>query len=134
MKQTAKNKNLFRIVAVLLLAAFWVMIPFILNDKTVSADELSDTRIQATLSGAAINGVTPAGFSEWRLDDSGRRRLDVQASSVNLPNGTVLTIVVNNAAVGQMTVGSLGNAFFSIDTNNGQTVPVVNFGNPIQVN
>ena len=93
MKKTAQNKNMFRIVAVLLLAALWVMIPFILNDKTVSADTLSDTRIQASLSGAPVNGVTPAGFSEWRLDDSGRRRLDVQASSVNLPAGTVLTIV-----------------------------------------
>ena len=134
MKRTAKNKNLFRIFAVLLLAALWVTIPFILNDKTVSADELSDTRIQASLTGGAIGGVTPAGFSEWRLDDSGRRRLDVQASSVNLPSGTVLTIVANNAAVGQMTVNSLGGAFFSIDTNNGQTVPVINFGNPIQVN
>jgi hypothetical protein len=134
MKQTAKNKNLFRIVAVSLLAAFWVMIPFILNDKTVSADELSDTRIQATLSGAAVNGVTPAGFSEWRLDDSGRRRLDVQASAVNLPAGTVLSIVINNAQVGQMSVNSFGGAFFSIDTNNNQPVPVVNFGNPIQVN
>ena len=134
MKQTAKNKNLFRIFAVLLLAALWVTIPFILNDKTVSADELSDTRIQASLSGGATGGVIPAGFSEWRLDDSGRRRLEVQASSVNLPNGTVLTIVINNAAVGQMTVNSFGGAFFSVDTNNGQTVPVINFGNPIQVN
>jgi hypothetical protein len=110
------------------------MIPFILNDKAVSADELSDTRIQASLSGAPVNGVTPAGFSEWRLDDSGRRRLDVQASSVNLPAGTVLTIFVNNAVVGQMSVNSFSGAFFSIDTNNGQTVPTVNFGNAIQIN
>lgn len=134
MKQTAKKNNFYRIGAVLLLAAFWVMIPFILNDKTVSADELSDTRIQASLSGGAINGVTPAGFSEWRLDDSGRRRLDVQASSVNLPAGTVLTIVINNGVVGQMSVNSFSGASFSIDSNNGQTVPTVNFGNAIQVN
>jgi len=133
MKKTATNKHLFRIVAALLLAAFWVMIPFILNDKKVSADELSDTRIQATLSGSPINNVTPAGFSEWRLDDSGRRRLSVQATSVNLPAGTILSIAVNNAAIGQASVDSLGNAFFGIDTANGQQVPVVNFGNPIQV-
>ena len=118
----------------MLLAAFWVSIPFILNDKTVSADELSDTRIQATLSGAPINGVTPAGFSEWRLDDSGRRRLEVQASSLNLPAGTVLSVVVNNAEIGQISVNSFGGAFLNLDTNNGQTVPVINFGNPIQVN
>ncbi len=134
MKQTAKKNNLFRISAILLMAALWVTIPFILNDKTVSADELSDTRIQASLSGGAINGVTPAGFSEWRLDDSGRRRLNVQASSVNLPTGTVLTIVINNAVVGQMSVNSFSGANYDVDTGNGQPVPTVNFGNPIQVN
>ena len=64
---------------------------------------LSDTRIQASLTGAPINGVTPSGFSEHRLDDNGRRRLNVQATSVNLAAGTMLDIFVNNALVGQMT-------------------------------
>ncbi|HEY8560200.1 MAG TPA: FG-GAP-like repeat-containing protein [Pyrinomonadaceae bacterium] len=133
MKQTATNKHFKRVFAIVLFAAFWVSIPFILSDAPVSADELSDTRIQATLTGVAINAVTPAGFSEWRLDDGGRRRLDVQASSVNLPAGTVLSIVVNNAAIGQTSVNNLGGAFFSIDSNNGQTVPVINFGDPVEV-
>jgi hypothetical protein len=134
MKQTAKNRNLFKVGAVLLLMALWVVIPFALNDAKVSAEEmLSDTRIQASLTGAPINGVNPTGFSEHRLDDGGRRRLDVRANSVNLPAGTVLQIFVNNALVGQMSVDGFSNAFLSIDTNNGQTVPVVNFGNPIEV-
>ncbi len=134
MKQTAKNRNLFKVGAVLLLAALWVVIPFALSDSKVEAEEmLSDTRIQASLTGAPINGVAPAGFSEHRLDDSGRRRLSVQANSVNLAQGTVLEVVINNAPVGQMTVDGFSNAFLNIDTNNGQNVPVVNFGNPIEV-
>lgn len=133
MKLTAKNRNLFKTGAVLLLAAFWMIIPLALNGFQAGAEEMRDTRIQATLTGAPINGVTPTGFSEHRLDDDGRRRLSVQANSVNLPAGTVLDIFINNAPVGQMSVDGFSNAFFNIDTNNGQNVPVVNFGNPIEV-
>ena len=92
MKKTNTKRNLLRIGGVFALMALWVLLPFMLNGKIVSADELSDTRIQASLSGAPINGTTPAGFSEYRIDDNNRRRLDVQATSVNLAAGTVLQI------------------------------------------
>ena len=124
---------MLRIGSVFALMALWVLLPFVLNGKIVSADELRDTRIQASLSGAPINGVTPAGFSEYRIDDENRRKLDVQATSVNLAAGTVLDVFVNNASVGQMGVDGFGNAFISLDTNNGQNVPFINNGNPIQV-
>ena len=133
MKQQIKNRNLFKVGAILLLTVMWVITPFILNGISVEADELSETRIQASLAGAPINGVTPAGFSEYRVDDQGRRRLSVQGNSINLAAGTSLGIYINNALVGQMGVDGFNNAFFSIDTNNGQTVPVINAGNPIEV-
>lgn len=136
MKDTNTKRNLLRVASVLTLMGVWVLLPFILNGKIVSAAGFfSDTRIQASLTGAPINGVTPSGFSEYRVDnnDSSRRRLDVQATSVNLAAGTILEIFVNNALVGQMGVDGFGNAFFSIDTNNGQNVPVINNGNPIDV-
>ena len=118
----------------LLLVALWVVIPFALNDAKVSAEEMmSDTRIQASLTGAPIGGVAPAGFSEHRLDDSGRRRLTVQASSVSLPAGTSLEVFINDALVGQMNVDGLSSAFLSLDSANGQNVPAVNFGNSIEV-
>ena len=135
MKKTNTKRNLLRVGGVFALMALWVLLPFVLNGKIVSADELSDTRIQASLSGAAINGVTPAGFSEYKIDnsDSSRRRLDVQATSVNLAAGTVLQIFVNNSLVNQMSVDGFGNASISLDTTNGQSVPVINNGNPIQI-
>ncbi|HSK73986.1 MAG TPA: FG-GAP-like repeat-containing protein [Pyrinomonadaceae bacterium] len=132
MKQTAKNRNLLRIGSVLCLTALWALLPFILNDK-IQAEASDDTRIKASLAGAPINGVTPAGISEYRVDDKNRRRLEIQVSSVNLPAGTRLDIFVNNAFVGQMSINSLGIGFFNIETNDGQSVPVINVGNPIQI-
>ena len=133
MKDKNTKRNLLRVGGVFALMALWVLLPFVLNEKIVSADELGDTRIQASLSGAPINGVTPAGFTEYRIDDQNRRKLDVQATSVNLTAGTVLQVFVNNALVGQMGVDGFGNAFMSLDSNNGQNVPFINNGNPIDV-
>ena len=134
MKQVGtKKRSRLKNAWVLLFALAWVILPFALNKTVVQADDLSDIRIQASLTGPAINGVTPGGFAEHRTDDSGRRRLDVQASSVNLPQGTVLNVVLNNAVVGQMTVNQFSGAFLSLDTNNGQNVPPAGNGNQVAV-
>ncbi len=124
MKQTAKKKNLFRISAVLALMAAWAIIPFILNDGKVSADIMSwVVRIEASMSGAPIGGVTPSGYSEYRVSDDGRRRIDVQANSVNVPNGTLLDIFANNIFVGRINIDAGGNGYVRYDTNDGQSVP-----------
>jgi hypothetical protein len=135
MKKTTTNRNFLRIGAVLVLTAFWVMLPFMMNGSTVEADGDSDVRIRASLSGAAIGGVSPSGFAEHRFepDDSGeRRRLEVQLSSVNLPNGTLLDIYVSNAFVGRIVINN-GFGFVEFDTNNGQSVPNASNGTPIAV-
>src|SRR5215213_6339833 len=136
MKQEGtKKRSRLKNAWVLMFALAWVILPFALNKTVVQADELmlSDIRIQASLTGPAIGGVTPGGFAEHRTDDSGRRRLDVQASSVNLPQGTVLNVVLNNAVVGQMTVNQFSGAFLSLDSNNGQNVPPASNGNTVAV-
>jgi hypothetical protein len=134
MKQSKGNRNLLRFGA-LVLVALWVITPFAIGDRTASAEELlTDTfRIGATLTGAPIGGVTPVGFADYRVDDQGRRRLEVQGQSINLAAGTVLTISVNNAVVGQAGVSQLQTLFFEIETNNGGTVPVITAGMPVQV-
>lgn len=126
---------------VLMFALAWVILPFALNKTVVQADELmlsDDIRIRASLTGPAINGVTPSGFAEHRTEEDddlsgGRRRLDVDIFSVNLPAGTILNVVLNNAVVGQVALDGNGNAFFRRDTNDGQTVPPASNGNPIAV-
>jgi hypothetical protein len=134
MKQSKANRSLIRFGALLALVAMWVVIPFAIGDRSASAEELlGEIRIGATLTGAPIGGVSPAGYSEWRQEDDGRRRLDVEGNSINLPAGTVLTISVNNAVLGQTSVSQFGTIFFRRDTNDGQQVPVVSVGMPVQV-
>src|SRR5829696_6619402 len=135
MKQEGtKKRSRLKNAWVLMFALAWVILPFALNKTVVQADDLSDIRIQASLTGPAINGVTPGGFAEHRTeDDNSRRRLKVDATSVNLPQGTVLNVVLNNAVVGQMTVNQFSSAFLDFDTNNGQNVPPASNGNTIAV-
>ena len=136
MKQTKGNRNLARFGALLVLVAMWVIIPFAIGDQTASAEAslVSDViRIGATLNGAPIGDVTPRGFAEYRVDDQNRRRLDVEGSSINLPSGTVLTVSINNAVVGNTTVSSCGTFFFRRRTDDGQQVPVITSGSPVQV-
>src|SRR5215204_3780373 len=135
MKKTKGNRSLLRFGAVFALVALWVVTPFALRDQSVSAEEmLTDVlRIGASLTGPSINGVTPAGFADYRVDDQGRRRLEIQGQSINLAAGTVLTISVNNTVVGQGGVSQFQTLFFEIETNNGGTVPVISAGMPVQL-
>jgi hypothetical protein len=134
-KQAKGNRNLVRFGAVAALIAMWVIIPFALGDRTASAEALvSDViRIGANLTGAPIDNVTPRGFAEYRVDDQDRRRLDVEGSSINLPPGTVLTVSINNAVTGETTVSQCGTFFFRRRTDDGQQVPVIASGSPVQV-
>jgi hypothetical protein len=130
-----KKNNLLRFAAVLGLAALWVAAPFMMSNKVVEANSmLADVvRIDASLNGGVINGVTPTGVAEYRVDDAGRRRLEVRMSSLNLAPGTVLTVTVDGAVAGTATVTTLSSALLHLETNNGQTVPNVVVGMPVQV-
>ena len=135
MKKIKTNRNLLRFGALLVLVAMWVITPFAIGDRTASAEEMiSDViRIGATLTGAPINGVTPTGFGEYRVDDQNRRRLDIDGFSVNLPAGTSLAVSVNNAVIGNASVSSCGTFLFRLRTDDGQQVPVITAGMPVQI-
>ncbi len=134
MKKTKSNRSLARFGALLVLVALWVFIPFAIGDRTASAEELlSDTRIGASLTGAPIGGVSPAGFAEYRVDDQNRRQLDVDGFSINLSAGTLLTVSINNAVIGETSVSSCGTFSFRRRTDDGQQVPVVTAGMPVQI-
>ena len=135
MKQKKTNRNLVRLGALLVLVAMWVIIPFAIGDRTASAEEMlsDDISIGATLTGSPINGVTPSGFAEYRVDDQNRRRLDVEGFSINLPAGTLLTVSINNAVIGNAGVSSCGSFFFRRRTDDGQQVPVITAGMPVHI-
>jgi hypothetical protein len=65
--------------------------------------------LNTTLSGPAINGVVPTGNAT--IDQSGypthALTLDVQVSSVNLPSGTVLSVVLTDCNGGTPPVGTI---------------------------
>ncbi|MEO8573456.1 MAG: FG-GAP-like repeat-containing protein [Pyrinomonadaceae bacterium] len=136
MKQKNGNRNFLRFGALLVLMALWVIIPFAIGNRTASAEEmlLSDViRLGATLTGAPISGVTPTGFAEYKVDDQNRRRLDVDGSSINLPSGTILTLSINNAVIGQASVSPCSTFSFRRQTDAGEDVPVITGGMPVQV-
>jgi hypothetical protein len=87
----------------------------------------------AGLTGPTLNGVLPRGFAEFELHSS-RTELEVNVRQVNLPIGTVLTVVVDGANVGTMTLQSGGEGELRLRSDNGQTVPAVVVGSTISIN
>ncbi len=135
MKQKNTNRKLIRFGAVLALVAMWVIVPFAIGDRSVSAEGMLGDEIQivATLAGSPIGGVAPTGFAEYSVDDQNRRRLDVQGFSINMPAGTLLSVSINNAVIGDASVSSCSTLFFRRRTDDGQQVPVITAGMPVQV-
>jgi hypothetical protein len=86
----------------------------------------TETKIVAALSGAAIGGVTPTGAAEFGQKADGRRSLEVEVEHVNLPAGTVLNVLVDNQKIGTLTLDALHAAKIELETENGQTFPLIN--------
>jgi len=99
-----------------------------LSAATAAADQSGsqDTRIVAALSGAAIGGVTPKGDAEFRQRADGRRSLEVEVEHVNLPASTLLNVLVDNQKIGTITLDAFGFGQIELETENGQTFPVIN--------
>lgn len=82
-----------------------------------------EVRVESKLAGAPINGLTPKGEAEFRLQDGGRRRIKVEVEKVNLPSGTILRVFVDNLSIGQIALNSRLEGRLELDTENGQIVP-----------
>ena len=93
------------------------------------------TRLRTTLAGPAIQGVKPHGNADFRIDGA-RLGLTVQVESVNLPDGTKLTVAVihSGAAVKAGTLTLLGGfGQLELRTQDGETVPQVQAGDFVVV-
>jgi hypothetical protein len=86
----------------------------------------------ATLSGAAVGGITPHGSAEFQ-GTAEERELEVEAEDVNLTVGTVLSVEINNTAVGNMMLNSVLKAELHLNTNTGATIPAVATGDIVTV-
>ena len=110
------------LAAGLLLACLLLISPAAFADGGSS----TDTKIEAALSGAAIGGLTPKGEAEFEQRADGSRKLEVEVEHVNLPSGTVLDVLVDGQKVGSLTLDSLLAGRLELETEHGQTFPLVN--------
>ena len=108
--------------------------------STGRADDGNNTevRLRTRLAGAAINGKTPEGQADFRMEASrNRSRLNVEVENVNLPAGTVLTVVITlngtPTTVGMITLNAFGAGELELNSQDGDTVPVVASGDTIAV-
>lgn len=134
MKDKKQSKWLVLLPAVLG-ALLWSVSPF-LNFGTAASEAPPSpvtTYLQASLTGAPINNLTPFGRAEYKVFSNGSRRLTVLANSVNLSAGTSLQVLINNVAVGTFTVSSQRSGFLDLNTQAGQTVPTVQAGQSITI-
>jgi hypothetical protein len=118
----ARSSARTALAAGLLLACLLLFAPAAFADGGTS----TETKIEAALSGAAIGGLTPKGEAEFEQKSDGSRRLEVEVEHINLPSGTVLGVLVDGQKVGSLTLDSLLAGRLELETERGQTFPLVN--------
>ncbi len=92
-----------------------------------------ETIITAGLSGATLNGQRPSGRADFRQRPGNDLKLEVEVEDVNLPAGTVLSVLVNNQPFGTITLNSLRAGEIERETGRGESVPQVTNGTPVVV-
>jgi hypothetical protein len=106
-------------------------------DQGHNGGQNSEARLKTRLAGAAIQGQTPEGNADFRSDQNGRVRLNVEVEHVNLPAGTVLTVSVQDGATvtvaGTITLSATGERELELNSQDGATVPAVQKGDMITV-
>ena len=70
---------------------------FVVGLASIANAQCQRVRLKVALSGAAVNGVTPKGAAEFRQREDCSRSLTVDVDNVNLPDGTLLNVYVDNA-------------------------------------
>jgi hypothetical protein len=91
-----------------------------------------EIRVRIRLNGAGINGMMPQGHADFRQRTDGRR-LNVEIQDVNLTAGTTFSVLVNNVSVGQIVLNSFFRGELELNTNDGNSVPVVTNGTTVAV-
>ncbi|HEX7317449.1 MAG TPA: DUF4214 domain-containing protein [Pyrinomonadaceae bacterium] len=92
-----------------------------------------DVIINAGLAGAAIGGQTPVGKAEFRQRPGNDLKLEVEVQDVNLAAGTVLNVVVGGQQVGTLAIDAFRAGRIELETERGQSVPVVTNGTTVAV-
>lgn len=93
----------------------------------------AELRVRILLAGANIGGMMPQGHADFRTRPNGNRTLEVEAEDVNLAPGSSLVVLVNNVEIGRIILGPTFEGEIELETEHGQTVPVVTQGTTVTV-
>jgi len=88
-------------------------------------------QMRIRLTGPAINGITPKGVARFRSRGT-RMDFKVQVEKVNLPDGTELSVKVNDSVVGTLVL-NLRRGRLELNTQDGETVPAIQSGDVVTV-
>ena len=91
-----------------------------------------ESSLFAALTGNTVNGVLPSGYAEFEVHSS-RIELEIRVRQINLPPGISLSVLVDNAGIGFLSLENNGEGRLQLRTDNGQTVPAVVAGSTIQI-
>ena len=92
--------------------------------RAVEADGSDSTKIEAQLSGAMLNGLVPRGEAELETFTDGSRKFEIEVRNVNLPDGTVLNVLVDGTRVGTLTLAAHAGEL-ELKTRDGATLPEI---------
>jgi hypothetical protein len=87
--------------------------------------------LRTALTGPAFNGEQPKGKAEFQMEQ-GLKRFIVEVDNINLPNGTVLAVMVNGIRVGSITLVNQGGTLLRSSAAR-QTVPNITAGTTVAV-
>jgi len=127
----------FRIHTALTAALLALAFTYTVRADHGDQDQKQQTRIRARLTGQPIQSVTPEGAADFR-SETNRTRLQVEVEHVNLPAGTMLTVLLHSGTnapvqVGQITLSGTGFGELELDSEHGTTVPAVRNGDVVSV-
>ncbi|SRR5260370_24186261 len=133
MKNITRFQKLMTVVAL----ALSVTIAAADNGSGKDGSNAGDVRLRAKLAGPSIQNRTPEGSADFRNDHNGRTRLNVEVENLNLPAGTVLTVVILHGGisttVGMITLSSTAFGELELESQNGAVVPAVQAGDMVTV-
>jgi hypothetical protein len=99
----------------------------------VPAVYASGVRLEANLVGPVIGDVTPEGEADFRATrDADRRRFEVEVDDINLPDGAVLLVTIDDLAVGTILLEE-GEGELELDTEAGEMAPHPDVGSVVEV-
>ncbi len=93
----------------------------------------AETRLRIALVGSTVNGVITKGHADFRVRADGRKNFEVEVEDVNLPAGTIFTVLVDNVNIGQIVLGQFFKGELELETEHGQSVPAINTGTTVAV-